>query len=161
MNIFITGAIEQPGMYTVAGGSSIIAVIDAAGGISESGSFRTIKHKRNNQLLETIDLYPAIAFGDLLFKNPLRNGDSIVVMPKGNEVKITGGVAHQGIFEIKDKESLKDALEFAGIFNTSRSMNITIERVQLDPRTFTKFLVNENNSSSQGLVNGDSIQIPF
>ena len=40
-------------------------------------------------------------------------------------------------------------------------MNITIERVQLDPRTFTKFLVNENNSSSQGLVNGDSIQIPF
>ena len=67
MNIFITGAIEQPGMYTVTGGP-IIAVIDAAGGISESGSFRTIKHKRNNQLLETIDLYPAIAFGDLLLK---------------------------------------------------------------------------------------------
>lgn len=161
MNIFITGAIEQPGMYTVAGGSSILAVIDAAGGISSTGSFRTIKHKRNNQLLEIIDLYPAIAFGDLLFKNPLRNGDSIVVMPKGNEIKITGGAAHQGIFEIKDQESLRDALEFAGIFQTSRSMNITIERVQLNPRTFTKFLVNEKNASSQGLFNGDSIQIPF
>ena len=38
VQILMLGGIESPGIYTVSGGSSILSVLNAAGGISQNGS---------------------------------------------------------------------------------------------------------------------------
>ena len=82
MNVLIVGNVFSPGMYTLSGGSSPMALIYAAGGINDQGSFRYISHKRNNELLQNIDLYQVFINGNLNFKHQLRSGDVIVVHPK-------------------------------------------------------------------------------
>jgi len=86
MNILMVGNIAQPGLYILQGGASVIQAIFNAGGITDLGSYRSILHKRNNRVIETIDLYNLIAFGHFSFSNSLRSGDSIVVEIKGAEI---------------------------------------------------------------------------
>ena len=52
----ITGSVEAPGTYTISGFSSVLNA-HAAGGPSESGSYRDISIMRNGKLTHTIDLY--------------------------------------------------------------------------------------------------------
>ena len=80
-----------------------MSVLNAAGGISDGGSFRNISHKRAGKVLRTIDLYEILIKGDLAFGFSLRSGDSIVVNPKGKEVSISGGIANPAIYELTRK----------------------------------------------------------
>ena len=57
MNILLVGNAVKPGIYTLPGGSNILSLLHAAGGISESGSYRSITHKRNNRIIQELDLY--------------------------------------------------------------------------------------------------------
>ena len=59
-NVLIIGGVNFPGTYTLSGGASAVQAIDIAGGISDNGSFRNIKIKRNNQVIENIDLYEVL-----------------------------------------------------------------------------------------------------
>ena len=113
MNVLIVGNVFSPGMYTLSGGSSPMALIYAAGGINDQGSFRYISHKRNNELLQNIDLYQVFINGNLNFKHQLRSGDVIVVHPKLSEVRLSGAFANQAIYEINSDENLSDLLEMA------------------------------------------------
>ena len=51
MNILMVGNIAQPGLYILQGGASVIQAIFNAGGITDLGSYRSILHKRNNQII--------------------------------------------------------------------------------------------------------------
>ena len=62
IQVLLIGGIEQPGMYTVSGGSSFLHAINVAGGISENGSFRKIEVIRDNKVITTIDLYDILVF---------------------------------------------------------------------------------------------------
>ena len=112
-NVLIIGGVNFPGTYTLSGGASAVQAIDIAGGISENGSFRNIKIKRNNQIIENIDLYEVLLKGNLDFSTFLQSGDVIVVEPKGKTVSISGGVNVSGIYELKDKETLEDLINLA------------------------------------------------
>lgn len=112
-NILVIGGIKFPGTYTLSGGASALQAIDVAGGISRNGSFRNIKIKRNNQIIESIDLYEVLLKGNINFINFLQSGDVIIVEPKGKTVSISGGVNVPGIYELKQSESLEDLLNLA------------------------------------------------
>jgi len=114
MNILMVGHIEQPGLYILQGGATVIQAIFNAGGITDQGSYRSIIHKRNNKIIERIDLYNLIAFGDFTFTNTLRGGDSIIVETKGAEVKLDSSSLYSAIYEKLPDESLGDLLKFAG-----------------------------------------------
>ena len=57
INVFVVGSVNNPGMYTLPGGSNILSVINAAGGITSEGSYRSIIHKRSNEVHKIVDLY--------------------------------------------------------------------------------------------------------
>ena len=78
-NILIIGAVKFPGTYTLSGGASAVQAIDVAGGIASNGSFRNIKIKRNNQIIENIDLYEVLLNGNLNFNTFLQGGDVLIV----------------------------------------------------------------------------------
>jgi protein involved in polysaccharide export with SLBB domain len=121
MNILMVGHVAQPGLYILQGGASVIQAIFNAGGISDLGSYRSIIHKRNNKIIERIDLYNLIAFGDFTFSNTLRGGDSIVVETKGAEVTLSSNSLYSAIYEMLPDESLGDLLKFAGFKSLSHS----------------------------------------
>ena len=114
MNILMVGNIAQPGLYILQGGASVIQAIFNAGGITDLGSYRSILHKRDNKVIEKIDLYDLIAFGDFSFSHSLRSGDSIVVETKGAEVTLSSESFFSAIYEILPGESFGDLLKFSG-----------------------------------------------
>ena len=44
----------------------MLGVLNAAGGITENGSYRRIKILRNGSVIDTVDLYQAFAYGKIL-----------------------------------------------------------------------------------------------
>lgn len=155
MNILLLGNVAKPGIYTLPGGSNILSLINAGGGIDSVGSFRSIIHKRNNEVLQEVDLYEILISGNLVFNHELRNGDSVKVMPATKRVAISGGIANPAIYELKEKENLKQLISFAGgLLNDDISSQEILINLSGDSAKVSS-IEDEIN-----LLNGSSVQIP-
>lgn len=157
MNLLIVGNVERPGMYTLSGASSALSLIHAAGGINKNGSYRNISHKRNNKLIQNIDLYDLLIQGDLKLDNRLRSGDVIIVHPRLNHVRVSGGFANPAIYELKESESLDDLLEIAGMRKNHSEDKIQIQRYQNSK--FKNYSIQLSDASSFSLSDGDSVEL--
>ena len=113
MNVLLIENTSNPGMYTLPGNTDILSLLHAAGGIDENGSFRKITHKRNNKILQEIDLYKTLIDGDIHFDHQLRNGDVVIVNQAKRHVSISGGVSVPAIYELKEGENFSHLLGFA------------------------------------------------
>lgn len=117
VQVLITGGIENPGIYTLSGGSNILGALNISGGISKSGSFRNIELRRGGQLIKEYDLYDIFVYGNFDEKITLRSGDTLFIHPSSPQIPISGAVSYEAIFEIQQDETLKDLVEFAGGFS--------------------------------------------
>ncbi|MDA9082171.1 SLBB domain-containing protein [Gammaproteobacteria bacterium] len=160
MNILVIGSANKPGMYTVSGGSTILSVLHAAGGMNDQGSMRSIIIKRNNKVLQEVDLYEALIKGNVNLGSSLRSGDVILVNQKLPQVTITGGVPSPAIYEIKPNESLEDLIELAGNTMPGASDGIEIRRI-MPGNTIDIIKVPFDGTNKFQLQNGDSIQVPY
>lgn len=156
MSILLIGNAAKPGIYTLPGGSNILSLLHASGGISENGSFRSITHKRNNRIIQEIDLYDILIKGNLLFKSPLRSGDSVIINPSQRLIAISGGINTPAIYELKDNENLDTLVNLAQSFSESATDEILISsasgnvvKISLEEMMLTK------------LEHGDSVKIPL
>jgi len=118
IQVLIIGKVEMPGLYTLSGGSSVLAAISVAGGMLENGSFRRIELIRNGKILHDIDLYQFLAFGNHDLSNiKLRSGDTLRIPAANFHVPVTGGVNTNAIFEIVTGETIEDLINLAGGFS--------------------------------------------
>ena len=156
MSILLIGNAVKPGIYTLPGGSNILSLLHAAGGINEGGSYRSIIHKRNNRIIQDLDLYDVLINGNLLFKSPLRSGDSIIISPSRRLVSISGGINTPAIYELKDNEQLIDIVNLAQGFSVSATDEMFISNAI---GTLVKVLPEERALTA--LNHGDSIKIPL
>ncbi|MDB2356832.1 SLBB domain-containing protein [Gammaproteobacteria bacterium] len=156
MSILLIGNSSNPGIYTLPGGSNILSLLHAAGGISEGGSYRSITHKRNNRIIQEIDLYDILINGNLFFKSPLRSGDSVIVNSSKRLVAISGGINVPAIYELKDDENLNDLVNLAQGFSVSATDEILIS----DSIGGTKKLSPKEMNLTK-LDHGDSVKIPL
>ena len=156
MSILLIGNANQPGIYTLPGGSNILSLLHAAGGINEGGSYRSIIHKRSNRIIQEIDLYDVLINGNLLFKSPLRGGDSVIIKPSGRLVSISGGINTPAIYELKDNEKLIDLVNLAQGFSISATdaMFINDSKGNIERVLYEEIALKELN-------HGDSIKIPL
>lgn len=113
IQVLVVGMAKVPGVYTLAGNSTMLSALNAAGGIALDGSYRNISLMRNGVKITSFDLYPVIVEGDLSTNLMLKSGDSIVIEPVKGHVSIYGGVRRPAKFEPKN-DSAKDLLRFAG-----------------------------------------------
>ena len=113
--INISGNVQVPGTYTISAFASVINALYAAGGPNEIGTFRDVRIIRKGKVLESIDLYDFFLKGTLpsLY---LKDQDIIQVPALSKEVELKGGFRTIGFFELKDNETLKDLVSFAGGF---------------------------------------------
>lgn len=135
IQILMTGEILFPGIYTFNGNTNLLHAISMAGGITETGSFRQIHIKRNGKIISEVDLYSALIFGEVSFRNSLRSGDSIYINTVKNLVRAGSGFNRSGLFEMKSGEKISDLTRFAGGLKSSflNSDNLLIlDRVNSD-----------------------------
>ncbi len=160
VQIIIVGAVENPGIYTLSGGSNIIGGLHVAGGINKNGSFRNIELRRNNKAIATFDLYDLFVFGKYDDKNTLRSGDTIFVHPRKFHVPVAGGINNSAIYELTNEESLDDLIKFAGGFNENfyGFNKVLVTRNLTEKRTLEAVSVEQLDSFK--LRPRDSVMVP-
>lgn len=160
VQILMLGGVESPGIYTVSGGSSILSVLNVAGGIAPNGSYRKIELRRNGITIDTIDLYDIFVFGNYSLSNTLRSGDTVFVHPKSFEVPVSGGVSNPAIFEALPNETAADIIRYSGGFNEAFSgfNYLTISQENLTNQNSIVLQLNELDTYK--LNPRDSVMVP-
>jgi polysaccharide biosynthesis/export protein len=114
IRVYEVGDVTSPGAYDISSLSTPLNALFAAGGPTQRGSMRILKHYRGTQLVETVDLYDLLLHGvktDLL---RLENGDTVQIPPLGPEVTVEGMVRRPAVYELRDEKTLASVLELAG-----------------------------------------------
>src|SRR5207302_2247369 len=63
VRVYVVGDVVKPGAYEVSALSTPLSALLAAGGPTDSGSLRTVRHMRGNKLVEEVDLYNLLLKG--------------------------------------------------------------------------------------------------
>jgi polysaccharide export outer membrane protein len=155
INIFLAGEVENPGFYTLPGGSNVLSLLHAAGGVKKTGSLRNIKHKRANITIADVDLYELLIFGNTNNFKMLRNGDVILVGPKGLSAAISGSVGHSAIYEMIEGEGFEDLINFSHGFSNHAS----ISDIKLLRANGEESAISLSDLFKQPLNNGDNVLV--
>lgn len=118
IRVILIGAIKRPGTYTLPSLATLFNALYASGGPTENGSFRKIELIRNNEVVQTADLYDFLVRGNQLANVRLEDNDVIRVPFANLLITLTGELNRPGIFELKPEENLDKALEYAGGFKS-------------------------------------------
>jgi protein involved in polysaccharide export with SLBB domain len=130
VSVLVSGDAENPGVYTLSGNSNLLHALNIAGGVSEFGSYREIKLIRNNEIIETVDIYDVLINGKYSSKARLKNGDLIFVEPRKNIVEIGGAVKRKAKYELHEDQTLQDVLDYANGFDIYADLdNMYLKRV--------------------------------
>ncbi|EKY4195595.1 SLBB domain-containing protein [Vibrio harveyi] len=119
MQVFVMGDAYKPGAYTVSALTTISQAIYYSGGFSESGALRNVQLKRNGQVIRKLDMYDLLLKGDARNDIRLLPGDVVFIGALGNTISIDGEVNRPAIYEIKQGETYKQAIQMAGGFTAN------------------------------------------
>jgi protein involved in polysaccharide export with SLBB domain len=130
VRVYVVGDVAQPGAYDISSLSTPLNALFQAGGVSNGGSLRTIKHYRGDKLIEEVDAYDLLLHGVRSEMARLENGDSLLVAPIGPQVTIEGMVRRPAIYELRNEKTLADALDLAGgILPAAALQHIEVQRL--------------------------------
>ena len=155
VSIFVTGAVNKPGLYEGLSSDSVIQFIDKAKGIdAKSGSYRKIKVLRQNKEIYSVDLYTFLLSGSLeLFQ--FHMGDVVVVESVENYIEITGDVKRPYRFEmLKSSVTLGEVLNV--VLPNPTLTNFTVTKYNQDnEQSIAIYAIKENLDMK--IYNGESI----
>ena len=161
----ITGSVKAPGTYTLSSLTSPLNAIYAAGGPNDNGSYRNIKIIRGGKQIHSIDLYDYFVKGNLKSFS-LRDQDVILIPSYKKRVFLNGEFKTNGIFEVKENESISDLLLYnGGIASFGTKSQVYIERIEglsksiktVSKNDFKAFLLNDGDIVEARRV-GDEIK---
>ncbi len=99
VQVYVTGYVNQPGLYDGLSSDSVIYFLCKAGGINlKEGSFRSIDIVRQGTVIRQIDLYNFILSGNVNHFQ-LHPGDTIVVKPQRYVIAVNGQVKNAYQYE--------------------------------------------------------------
>ncbi len=144
--VYVTGFVNRPGRYAGGMNDSVLYYLDRAGGIiPERGGYRDILVQRGGKIVARTDLYDFILSGKLP-GGALRDGDVIVVGPRGDSVIAGGLIPQQAAYEGKGKTfsgaeliRMASPLPAASHVSVTGARNSTPFHVYLSLREFERF----------------------
>jgi protein involved in polysaccharide export with SLBB domain len=135
IKVSMVGELLKPGTYTLPSFSSVFNGLYAAGGPNENGAFRNVQVYRDSKLLTTVDIYEFLMKGEQKSNITLQDDDVIIVPPFQTRVEVTGPVRREGLFEIKQGETIQDLYVYAGGFNANAyKERVTVRRLDRNQR---------------------------
>ena len=151
IRIYEVGDIAEPGAYDVSSLSTPLNALFIAGGPTQKGSLRIVKHYRGGQLVEVVDLYDLLLHGVKSNLQRLENGDTVQVPTIGPQVTVEGMVRRPAIYELKDEKNLASVLELAGgLLPTATLRHIEVQRLTAhEKQTMLSFDLPQIDSDSE------------
>ncbi len=160
IQIYVTGQVHRPGLYTISALSSFVDAVFVSGGASMQGSLRNVQLRRGNLLVSSFDLYDLMARGDKSKDVRLQSGDVLFIPTVGPQVAITGSVRAPAIYEIKPGETIASLLADAGGVNSVASnTRISMERIDAHRDRSAMEIRFDEKGLATPLVDGDLIRI--
>ncbi|HSG99834.1 MAG TPA: SLBB domain-containing protein [candidate division Zixibacteria bacterium] len=130
IRVYVIGEVKRPGAYTVSSLTTLINALYQAGGPTERGSFRAIKHLRGGDVIGEADLYELLIHGDNSSDVRLRSGDAVFVPVTGPRVAVDGAVRRPALYELRGGETAAAALTLAGGAPAGGYLDrVTVERI--------------------------------
>jgi polysaccharide biosynthesis/export protein len=114
IRVYEVGDVANPGAYDISSLSTPLNALFAAGGPTQKGSLRIVKHYRGEQLVQVVDLYDLLLRGVKSDLARLDNGDTVLVPPVGPQVTVEGMVRRPAVYELHNEKDLASVLELAG-----------------------------------------------
>ena len=130
VNVFVLGEVSKPGRFPLPSNSSVFNALYTVGGPETSGSLRDIRVIRRGTQVYSVDLYEYLLSGFSDRDVRLQSGDNVFIPPRGKTVTIEGEVHRPAIYELKEGESFRDLLAYAGGLKAEAyTQRFQIERV--------------------------------
>lgn len=130
IRVFVIGDVQQPGAYELSSVSTILTALYAAGGPAETGSLRDVRLLRGGEQIGRLDVYRYLLEGLRDGDAILREGDTVLVPPRGRTVLLQGEVRRPAFYELRPDETLRDLLRFAGGFTPlAATRTVGVERI--------------------------------
>lgn len=129
VDITVIGA-KIPGRYTVPGIASPYHVLHLASGPAAMGSYRSIFHLRNGEIVGEIDLYELLGKGTKNDDLRLEDGDVIFIPPHSGRISLDGEFKRARTFEMRPGETFQDIFALSGGFTEQAfKQQIFVERI--------------------------------
>lgn len=158
IQVNIMGEVTMPGTYNISSFSNIFHALYRAGGIGKLGSLRNIYLMRNGKKIANVDVYDFILKGKTMDATRLQEGDVIIVPPYEMLVDIQGNVKRPMFYEMKNGETVKTLIEYAGNFTgDAYTKNVRITRQ--NGREYQIYTVDDIDYSVFKLMDGDVLNI--
>lgn len=156
ISVNIMGEVLVPGTYSLSAFSTVFHALYVAGGVNEIGTLRDIKVFRNNKQIATVDIYDYILNGNLKGNIRLQSGDVIIISPYDCLVNVTGKVKRPMYYEMKETESVKTLIDYAGGFTGDAYIN-NLRLIRKKGGKMSVHTINEFDISKFQLSDGDSL----
>jgi polysaccharide biosynthesis/export protein len=169
--VYLIGQVVRPGAYQMQDGSTIAAVIAAAGGPTPSAALTRAFVLRKAQTIP-VDLQQLLIDGNTQANMAIQPGDVIIVPEGVDRVVLMGAVIRPGPYIINPGDRLVDLLSAAGgPTQTAKISDVGVVRqaVQAGPATakptvtevdLTKFYKSGDVSQNLELRSGDIVYVP-
>ena len=161
IRVYEVGDVAKPGAYDISSLSTPLNALFVAGGPTQRGSMRILKHYRGTQLVETVDMYDLLLHGVKTDLIRLENGDTVQVPSIGPQVTVEGMVRRPAIYELLEEKTLASVLELAGgLLPAATLRHIEVQRlVAHDKQTMLSVDIPETGNAAEVTKTLDSFEI--
>lgn len=158
IQVNIMGEVAVPGTYNISSFSNIFHALYRAGGIGKLGSLRNIHLMRNGKKIAEVDVYDFILKGKTMDATRLQEGDVIIVPTYEMLVDIQGNVKRPMYYEMKEGETVKSIIDYAGNF-TSDAYTKNLRITRQNGKEYQVLTVDKIDYSVFKLMDGDILNI--
>ena len=158
IQVNIMGEVAVPGTYNISSFSNIFHALYRAGGIGKLGSLRSIQLMRNGKKIADVDVYDFILKGKTMDAVRLLEGDVIIVPTYDMLVDIQGNVKRPMFYEMKNGETVKTLIEYAGNF-TSDAYTKNLRITRQNGKEYQVYTIDDIDYSVFKLMDGDVLNI--
>ena len=158
IQVNIMGEVAVPGTYNISSFSNIFHALYRAGGIGKLGSLRSIQLMRNGKKIAEVDVYDFILKGKTMDAVRLQEGDVIIVPTYDMLVDVQGNVKRPMFYEMKNGETVKTLIEYAGNF-TSDAYTKNLRITRQNGKEYQVYTIDDIDYSVFKLMDGDVLNI--
>ena len=158
INIFVAGNVNSPGVYSMPALSRVTHALYTAGGITDIGTYRNIKVKRQGQVVGSVDLYDFLVNGDNSSDINLHPNDVVLVGLSEKNIQVRGAVKRPGIYELKNDDLTSIINIFGGFSPGADKENVSYSSLISESPTR---ILNFTDIKEFNFYDGDNIFIKY
>ena len=160
--------VSGPGTYTLKGRTTLLKALSIAGGPTEKANLRQVSVRRESGETFTLNLYKTISQGDMSQNLVLDDGDTVIVpsIAEGRRVFVLGEVNSPGVYPIRNRLSVVEAVSMAGgfkqtaVLGSARIVRGDLRNPEVIACNLKGILERGDMSQNISLSDGDVLYIP-